>query len=78
MPKEVKSYRSATLHETLFTAGVGEIKKEIYTSGDGINKAIESITLEEGSNLVCVVVKDQAGKKVKLDVPLSNFKLLRE
>lgn len=73
-----KSYKSAKMHQATFAVGVGVIQKELSTEGDSVHKATESITLEDGSNLVTVVIKDQGGKKVTLDIPLSNFENLRE
>lgn len=73
-----KSYRSAKMHEGTFAVGFGAVNKELSTSGDSINKAVESITLKDGSNLVTVVLKDKVGKPVTLDIPLSNFENLRE
>lgn len=73
-----KEYRSAKMHEATFAVGVGVINKELTTTGDGASKAVQSITLEAGSNLVTVVVKDKVGKLVNLDIPLTNFENLRE
>jgi len=73
-----KSYNSAVMHETMFSPGVGELKKELAVTGDAGHKAVEAIILAEGSLVVAVTVKDKVGKSVTLDIPLSNFKLLRE
>lgn len=73
-----KQYKSAKMHQATFAVGIGVINKELSTEGDAVYKATESISLEEGSNLVRVVIKDKAGKKVVLDIPLSNFENLRE
>lgn len=73
-----KNYKSAKMHQGTFATGIGNIQKELSVVGDSVHKAVESITYEDGSNLVNVVFKDTVGKKVALDIPLSNFENLRE
>ncbi len=74
----MKSYKAATMHNGTFTTGIGAVAKNLTVIPDGANKAVDSITLEEGSLVVTVVLKDVVGKKVVLDIPLSNFENLRE
>ncbi len=74
----MKSYKSATMHNGTFTLGIGTIQKTLSVNGDATHKAVESITLEDNSLVVTVVLKDQVGKKIALDIPLSNFENLRE
>lgn len=73
-----KSYRTAKMHQGTFAQGIGNIQKELATTGDAIHKAVRSITLNEAQTLVTVVFEDTVGKKVSLDIPLSNFENLRE
>lgn len=73
-----KKYTSAKMHEGTFAVGVGAISREITTHPDSTNKSVESITFDETTNLVTLVIKDKVGKKVVLDVPVSNFENLRE
>lgn len=68
-----KAVKSATLHENTFYPGVGEIKKELHTQGDGLNRAVK---MKVDEPFLMVEVKDKVGKAVTLAIPLTNLKQL--
>lgn len=65
--------KAAQMHEHLFYPGIGEIKKELSTTFDSINK---EVTLSLVGDLVHVGVTDKGGKTVTLLVPITNFKFM--
>jgi hypothetical protein len=59
----------AMLHGNLFYPGLGEIKKELSTHGDAINKAVE---LSISGSYLYIKVSDKAGMKRTIGVPMTN------
>jgi len=65
-----KKLRLATMHANMFIPGVGDIRKELSSVDDGINKAVQ-MTIDEP--FVVVNLKDKGGNTLTVPVPLTNF-----
>jgi len=65
-----KKLRLATMHANMFIPGVGDIRKELSSVDDGINKAV-GMTIDEP--FVVVTLKDKGGNALTVPVPLTNF-----
>ncbi len=65
--------KSAMMHANIFYPGVGEIKKELSSTHDGLNKEVSMTLLND---LVRIDIKNKVGTVVPVLVPLSNFAYL--
>jgi len=65
-----KKLKLATMHANMFIPGVGDIRKELSSVDDGINKAVHMIIDEP---FVLVSLKDKGGNTLTVPVPLTNF-----
>lgn len=65
-----KRLKLATMHANMFIPGVGDIRKELSSVDDGINKAVV-MTIDEP--FIVVQLKNKAGSEMIVPVPITNF-----
>jgi hypothetical protein len=65
-----RKVKLATMHANMFIPGVGDIRKELSSTDDGINKAVGMVIDEP---FVVVTLKDKGGNVLTVPVPLTNF-----
>lgn len=65
-----KKLVSATMHQNIFFPGIGEIKKELTSVFNGMNKTVDLVVDEP---FVIIGVKDKGNKTISIPVPLTNF-----
>lgn len=70
MSKSNKDIVSASMHTTVFVAGMGQIGPQLSSTGSATSKAVK-MTLED--NWVTCEVKNQTGTMITFLVPLTNF-----
>lgn len=69
-----KQVTAATMHESIFVNGIGELRKELSNKDDGTHKAVK-MTIDEPF-LILEHVNSKFKQTTVIPVPLTNFKNL--
>jgi hypothetical protein len=65
-----RKLKLATMHSNIFIPGVGDIRKELSNTDDGVNKAVQLVIDEP---FVILTLKNKVGTAITVPVPLVNF-----
>jgi hypothetical protein len=69
-----KSVTDATMHDSLFVNGIGEIKKELSSVSNGLSRGVK-MTIDEPF-LSLEIFSPKSNRTYQVAVPLTNFKRL--